>query len=264
MGAYEFLKNFFEIYKNFNGHSLLTHFLPWETLDPRFIDLKNATVDKLTHIAKERKEKYLIKLDYLRANRMIEEEEKLLDKLVKFYPDDSNFQTDKKNFRQRWARAIISRKAFESFDGGAEHTEPLFTEDELSAAKIFTTEIKKLAKKKPQLAYNLSIALYFLELYDLAHETLFFAPQALNVDWFSIEVLFRSRRYAQCLDAIAIVEKKYSDDPETVFGTTYYRALALDGLGQTGMAAELLKSIVTIRPTYRSAHSLLLKWGGRI
>ena len=111
-------------------------------------------------------------------------------------------------------------------------------------------------------AYNLAIGLYFIELYHEALQVIRRAPESSAKDWFYLELLLRCGRYLECLDEVNQIELKYSADPESTFAATYIRAQALWGLGQTGSAIELLRSIVDIRPSYRSAHSLLNEWAG--
>jgi hypothetical protein len=259
----EFIKNLFVAQSNVLPEDRLTHFLPWEAFDPRLIDIKNSTYNHLQNESSRRKQKHIDKLEYYRVNRMIEEEERLLNELVVMYPEDEQLKKDKSQFRERWARAVIARKAFELFDEGFESTEPLFSADEIKTAQAIVTAIQQIVKKKPQHAYNFAIGLFFLELFEPAREILAYAKSSVSVDWFTIELLLKCRRYVDALDALVTIEGRYAQDPETTFSVTYYRALALEGLGQTGVATELMRSLVNIRPGYRSAHSLLLQWGGR-
>lgn len=258
----EFFKALFAAVKHADEEDRPTHFLPWETLDARFSELKGKTLDKWKTKARELKQRLYEKLEYVRANRMIEQEEKLLDELAQKYPDDENIQIEKENFAQRWARAVIAKKTSEGLFHQDEQVEAPHTEQETAVAQAITGAMKDLASLKPKMAYDFAIGLYFLEFYEKSREVLHYSVPAAHVDWFEIELLLKSRRFVECLDTISIVEKRYADDPETTFGATYYRALTLAGLGQTVKAAELLRSIVSIRPHYRSAHSLLLKWRG--
>jgi hypothetical protein len=110
------------------------------------------------------------------------------------------------------------------------------------------------------MAYDFAVGLYVMELYHHAVEMIRLAPTGLAQDWFHLESLFKARRYLECLENINVAELTYSDDPETSFAATYLRARVLHGLGQTHPAKELLRSIVSIRPVYRSAASLLTDW----
>ena len=239
------------------------YFTDWETLDPRFKTLKEKAFTAVMVKAAAHKEALLTKLDYYRQNRMLDEETRLIDELIETYPHDSHLKNLKENLKLRWADALIARKALESFDESFDLNHPLLSETDKEAARIIASSFLEAASQDAKASYDLALGLYFLELYDSAKTTLEFAPEALNKDWFMVECLLQSRRFVECLDYLILLEAKYSADPETTFGATYYRAQALNGLGQLGVATELLKSIVAIRPSYRAAHSLLLKWAGR-
>ena len=61
-------------------------------------------------------------------------------------------------------------------------------------------------------------------------------------------------------EAVNHLEIKYVDDPETTFAVAYLRAQCLRELGQEAAALETLRSLVRVRPNYRSAHALILEW----
>ena len=260
----QFLKYFTQS-NNSQPESHQIMFYPqWEKFSQDFIRLKKIHLEKLNQQIVLNKSELFHRLEYFRSNRMIEEEDKLLNELAELYPDDPQIKIDKQRHKERWARAIIAKKSFAALDKEFSETEIAMSDEELLVAKNLVSFIEELVIKKPDRSYNLSILLYNLELYEDCKKILSLAPSSLAVDWLYAEVLIRCRRFVESLDVVSNLEKKYADDPETTFGTTYYRALSLIGLGQIGTAAELLKSIVTIRPNYRSAHTLLHKLGGRI
>lgn len=256
-----FLDQLFKLNEVSANENKVRTFPPWEDLDFRFVEIKKNIANELLEKNQQKRLRDFEKLEYLRINRMIAEEEKYLDELIALYPEEASLISDKKNFKQRWAREVIAEKALKTFNDSAGHDDPVFTQDEKIAGEKLTQVFLKLAKEKPELAYLLSIGLYFLDLYSNAILVLNSAPISRETDWFSVELLLKSRRYAECLDACYQIENRYTDDPETTFGATYYRAQALYGLGQSTTAKDLLRSLVGIRPSYRSAHSLLLKWG---
>ncbi len=240
----------------------LPHFYPWETLEPQLKAIRQNTITHLIKTQGDRKQRLLEKLEYLRNNRMIEEEEKLLRDLVQMYPEEQTLLRSHEDFSERWARNVLSRNQRENYDWSDLEIAPKLSPALSSLVTVMAEAMLKVAQKKPDIAYNLAVGLYMMEQYEHAAEVLQYAPVSPAADWLQLEVMWRSRRYVECLDAIATIENRYAEDPETVFGATYYRALTLNGLGQRHVATQLLKSIVHIRPHYRSAHSLLLKWGG--
>ena len=57
--------------------------------------------------------------------------------------------------------------------------------------------------------------------------------------------------------------RRYDAHPkDKVVAITYARARALKGLGQDDLATDLLRSLVRVRPSYKSAQSLLMDWSG--
>lgn len=258
----DFLNSLFIAQDNSKESYTLSHYSPWESLDPRFVELKATTLNKLREHHLAERESLIQKLEFFRNHRMLEEEKKLLLELANRYPGDPQFYQEQEEFHLRWARSVISRKATDLLDVELDPTEEIFSEQAIGCIQAILSTMKFLAQRDPRLAYDFAIGFYFLDLFENAREILDYAQPSLSVDWFQVELLLKSRRYVECLDFIQTVEKRYANDPETTFGATYYRALALGSLGQTSTAIELLKSIVTIRPHYRSAHALLLKWGG--
>lgn len=259
----EFIKHIVSAQKEQNPADQLKYFYPWEH-DSFFSKLRKDTIEQNIVANKERKMRYIDKLEYLRNNRMINEEEKLINEIAEEYLDEEPFKNIKQEFAERWAREILSRKTRPATI--REDMDPSLTVD-LELAEIInviTQEMINIIKKKATLSYDFAIGLYFLEQYESALKIIKYAPSSSAVDWLTLDLLLKAHRYVECLDAIETVEKRYADDPETTFGTTYYRALALNFLGQKNTATQLLKSIVHIRPTYRSAHSLLIKWGGTL
>jgi tetratricopeptide (TPR) repeat protein len=238
-------------------------FSPWVEIDPRFEVLHQKAFESVMHNAEVHRQKLSAKLEYFRVNRMIDEEARLLDEMLEIYPHDQILKNEKENFKIRWADTLIARKALEAFDESFIYAKSNAKPADVEIARVIATSFQEAASKNPRAAYNLALGLYFLELYESALSVLALAPQTPAVDWFHIECLIQSRRFVECLDAISNIETVYSNDPETIFGATYFRAQALNGLGQIGVATELLRSIVAIRPSYRAAHSLLLKWAGR-
>ena len=265
----EFFKQLLKANSSAEESSPLTHFTPWENLEPQLSELKRNTAEKLREEAQEHYRQQTAKLEYLRINRMIDEERSLLDQMLMAYPDDTNLLRQKEDLQSRWAEAVIMRRAgVVQAETSLEKTELQLTALELKALSIIvdgmlaaTKEFS--AKKNPKMAYMIAIGLFMLELYNPAVEALQYAEQNISTDWLTVECLLKSRRFVEALDAATTIEKKYADDPETVFGSTYTRALALEGLGQKPAAAELVQSILQVRPSYRSAQALLRRLLGR-
>jgi hypothetical protein len=116
------------------------------------------------------------------------------------------------------------------------------------------------AKADRSSAYDISISLRFMGLPHEALEAIKFAKPAAAVLWLELDLLLETERYVEVLEKADFVERKLTNDPEASFSTAYARATALHALGETQRARDLLEGIVKVRPNYRSAHSLLMKW----
>jgi tetratricopeptide (TPR) repeat protein len=96
--------------------------------------------------------------------------------------------------------------------------------------------------------------------YLMGLEILAWAPAVPPNDWLRAELLVHARRFVEGLEHLKHLEVRYVDDPETSFAVSYLKAQCLQELGQKDAALEILKSIVRVRPNYRSAHALIQEW----
>ena len=112
------------------------------------------------------------------------------------------------------------------------------------------------------MAYDLAMNLHFMDFNLEALEILRVAPPSPAVDWLTLELMIQSRRFVDALSQAAHLEAAYAEDPDAAFAVTYARARALKGLGQVELAIDLLRSLIRVRPAYKSAQSLLMDWSG--
>jgi len=260
----DFLKNIFLSHQHLGKESNFTHFSAWEVHDSQLAEMRRRKLADCITAEAERKKSLLDRLEYYRVNRMILEEEKLLNELILYYPNDEDLKIQSQAFHERWARAVIARQTVQKFDLLREFPEDTYSAEEMAFIKTVLSEMQNILQQRPQMAYDFALAFCFFEIYEPARLILAQAQSNYAIDWLYAEILLKCRRFAEALDALLQIENKYAHDAENSFGVVYARALALEGLGQTGAAAELLKSLITIRPGYRSAHTLLLKWGGKL
>lgn len=258
----DFLNYIFEAQNALEPKDRLLTFAQWEELDSRFTTMRNETVRQLENKMVSRRREMFDKLEFLQNQRMIEEEERLLNRLDQLYPQDPEVIRRRNEFQERWARHLISEKALQALQHDLFEKRLALSKDDLEWADRLTETLEECLRDHPQQAYNFSIGLNFIELYEHALIILRNVGTDPASDWLRLELLLKSRRFIECLDTLQQVESRYAEHPETTFASTYMRAHILRGLGQVGQAVELLQSIVSIRPGYRSAHSLLLEWSG--
>ncbi|MCB0351625.1 MAG: hypothetical protein KDD38_10605, partial [Bdellovibrionales bacterium] len=82
----EFIRQIFNGQDSAQPENKISSYIKWEAHDSRFIELKQVHVSKLQKKQKQRKSRHFEKLEYLRDNRMLGEEEKFLDELIYLYP----------------------------------------------------------------------------------------------------------------------------------------------------------------------------------
>jgi thioredoxin-like negative regulator of GroEL len=207
----------------------------------------------------------------MRANRMFEQELSVLDEFQAEIPGEPEIKQAKEAYNLRWARDIVANSAANS--GTSDNpTDDLqrklqskadwLSEDQLDNKDLVVKRAIEIAQGDPQLAYDLAIALHMMDFNSEAIEVLDCAVESPATDWLRLELMIRARQFVTALEEANNLELRYAGVPDSSFSVTYARARALYGLGQTETAIDLLKSIVRIRPHYKSAQSLLTEWNG--
>lgn len=246
---------------------MIESFIQWpaiEKIDSSFKELRKKLALKGDSERDKLKEQLRDQLNFFRNQRMYDEESATLQKLKALFPDDPEFQLDQKNLSERWARDVLANYSSHA----TELTEELLLRaqevrpENKSIKDALAAQALVIAEEKPHLAYDLALMFLFMEFYSDALEVLAFAPPSAQRDWLRLDLLLKARQYVTVLDEAAKLELQFSGDPESTFSVTYARARALWGLGQASMAIDLIRSIVRVRPNYRSARSLLLDWSG--
>jgi hypothetical protein len=213
------------------------------------------------------------KIQYMRVGRMYSQEEKLLKEIQAIFPDDKEYAKERDDLELRWARDVIAKSA----SPGTMPTSDLrwtidkLTPEQTTVKGMIVQRAKEVARRRPKMVYDLALSLHFMDFNAEALEMLDAvqprseAPiqgRSLEIDWLRLELMLQARQYVNALDEAGRLELAYAGDPDSAFAVVYARARALRGLGQDTMAIELLKSLVKIRPHYKSAQSLLLDWTG--
>lgn len=230
----------------------------------KFIDARGE-VENVRKIELERKKDEIRdKLQFLRANRLQEQEKQVLEEFRAIAPQDPQLVREQESFDMRWARDVLARRTpleEASADELLRRAERLTPEQEASKS-LLVSRTKELAKNSPRAAYDLALSLHFMDFNAEALEVLSVAPPSPSADWLRLELMIMARKYVDALAEASNLEARYASDPEAAFAITYARARALKGLGQVELATDLLRSLVRVRPSYKSAQSLLMDWSG--
>jgi hypothetical protein len=211
----------------------------------------------------DRRQAFKDRLTFMKANRLFEEEAKTLAEALLQFPGDREFQQAKDSFEIRWAREIVQNSSTvadptQDLEWKAAHLAP----EEQKIKSYIVARAKEIAAEDPRRAYDLAVTLHFMDFNADALELLHASDGIPAADWLTLELLVLSRQFVTALEHAAKLEVRYANQPDTSFSVLYARARSLHGLGQVAMAIDLLRSLVRIRPGYKSAQSLLMDWSG--
>ena len=256
----------------------------WESWDPRFKQIH-------LHIANKKKKEFQEKVDALsdrvhfyRSQRLYGDEQKLLKRLQLLCPQNQEIQKQLKEAEELWSLDVISNAPLHELTPKTNHTKPNQEPSQTTAPPLplrdllrppeatdsqemkdsalhlfeFITEKRRPSQNKDQL-YNIALFFKVVDQPLLCVQTLE-GIDNLAADWLRVEAHIDARQYILALDAISHIEKKYHDNPETSFASTYAKALTFKQLGQTAKAIELMEKIIRIKLYYRSAHEHLKDW----
>lgn len=230
----------------------------WDHQIPEIPQWRKDVERRRLEFLDRQRQKLFEKLAFFRNEQLAEEERRLLDLLKKMYPLDREIDRLEQEFEERWARHIITKHSGQQ-DHFSERTEMQWSAGVAQAVLPMCQEMERVVKIMPHLTYEFAVALVCMDLETQA-DALISQPMDEATDWLRAELLLRARRFVDGLDHLTGLELRYCNDPETAFAITYLRAQAFWGLGQSSRAIELVQTLVSVRPHYRSAASLLKQW----
>lgn len=232
----------------------------WDRFDKRLLEIRNEMVEAKVKEQRQFKDNMMDKFFFLRNQRMMDQAGHVLRRMIELYPEDEALKKIKQDFDEQWAREVLANHMAKLEDEKLERTltAPSGADEEM--LNSFLAAGEKLALQDRGFATDLAIAFWFMDEPNRALEILSWAQPSASNDWLKAELLHDARRFIEVLEHLNTIEVRYIDDPETTFGVSYLRALALNELGQRSSALEIMQSIVRVRPNYRSAHSLIIEW----
>jgi hypothetical protein len=232
-----------------------------DTKDPRFNELRLQTQNKIQKKYADLKTQMLEKFEFFKEQRLVEEERATALEIHRFFPNLPEIKQFIVDAEGRWARNLIESRPLHRLDTiDREYLVSSTTAEEQGIKSAVIETAQKVAHANPDLAYDLSLLLYFLDFRQEALTLIQQAPKSFASDWYKLELLLETRYFVDTLELVQELELEYANNPDTMFATTYARARALKGLGRPALAIDLLQSIVNIKPNYRSAQSFLSDW----
>lgn len=232
----------------------------WDKWEKRLPQLRLELVEKKVTEKKQFKDNLVEKFWFLRNQRMNDQAVRVLRRLMELYPEDTELAKIKTEFDEQWARDVLSNHISKLSDEKFERTFTAPSSADEEMLRQFLIEGEKLCVRHRETATELAIAYWFMEDYVRGMEVLAWAAPDVATDWLRAEMMVAARHFVEALELLNQLEVKYINDPEATFGVSYLRAQCLQELGQHSSAVEILRSIVRVRPSYRSAQALILEW----
>lgn len=227
----------------------LTKYPKYETLFQRNIeDLTKAKEKELSELKQ--------KLKRFINDKNTSEVKKISEILYKRFSYDDEVRDLTSDLELAKARKILKKKEKDIFD--TTQISPERSEEFKHMAKSYIEE----AKKNKEQAYQLAVSLYQMEAYSTSLSVIELSPDSAAKDWLKIELLILNKKYIEALDFSFEIEKKYHSNPNTVFETLYYRAIALYELNQKDKAQNILQKILEVKPEHLKSQLKLSEWKG--
>ncbi len=231
----------------------------WLSVD----DSLEPTRQKLWESKKNNQEKtrqiMIQKIHFFRTQRLLSDEKKAFAKFKEMFPNDDTLNSLYEEFKERQARSVVNRRNEENKFRKLKETDsqPISLEEKKIVDVVYNY-CEVLTDLSSSDLHNLSIMFTNFEQYSYALNILnrINRPQIEDL-LLKLELLMLSENYFEVLTHIEEIEKDYYENVEINFGLVYSKAQAYNFLNQKAKAANLLRSIVKLRPNYRSAQSLL-------
>ena len=195
-----------------------------------------------------------------KSQKLLKREGELIQDLI---------QQDKKNplFQQQW-REYQYKKAKDVFDEYKQahpevfhtlqkHTSP--EEDQI--LKKLAEGLNRLADEhSPQIINDIIVMLSSMGCTHLAVKFLENHLDSNERQWMYMEFLLEDRQFLKCLNFVEQTFMQTEPNSDTAFALNYAKAQAYYGLKEYDKATKILQDLISLRPQYRSAKTLLSQW----
>ncbi len=204
------------------------------------------------------KKEALIEARALQRQGLYESEKNELYKALSLFPGDQEILSEIKLFNERHAYELLQKKSRPKTElQKLTESEKNPTEEQMSPLR---NGLKIASQTHSELCYDLAVAAFTLEQFDLAEEILQKAKASPEKTWFLLEVFLKEEKYLEVLTLLSQARLESSRDPDSPYALHYIEAQALWGLGQKEKARHLLENLLIAKPNYRFAESLLYLW----
>lgn len=204
------------------------------------------------------KKELLKKLEFVQSQELIDEERQLIKQLLEMEPNNKHYLHFQENLKEKTARQLI-KKHKQKLSLKKEPSLLLATTDN-PFKKELLKEVSKAVRQHPERVKDIAVFLYMMGWPDAALKLLDQVNENTENYWFYLEWLIEIKQYTASVELCQQLLENTDGDPEKLFLINYIKAQALYHLGEKKEAIKYLNDILTIRPDYKSAGSLMEKW----
>ena len=232
----------------------------WGAASVEFERLRAFLLDEIREKNISETARLLNQLEFVQSQNLIDEEEKIIKKLLSGKPDNPRFRELQKSLKEKKALRLIQKKKTASSHIRIPEEGRFVPETKPFKERWFQI-VSSLADQNPDKAKFLAFFLYFA---GWPEKSLKILKKRLleenSICWFYLDWLMETRQYAASLALINSLLASQKNDPDTLFFLNYIKARALYHLGKKSDGIERLSAILKARPGYRGAQSLLDQW----
>lgn len=237
--------------------------------------IKNYNLDKLwkkirisrkEFIEQKKSNRILLKNNLLqeyqfaKAQRLLNKQKELLEKLKNYFPDDIDIQREVSDRNLERAKRIIEKKEIniETAKKFALSKLNLLSQEEKSLIEDLKNQLTKIKIKTSKDVENLILFMLMIEDKKTVLELVTQNYESLS-PWFSLDALMQAEQYLEVINLCDQLENSISE-PELHFAIKYNKALALWNLNNKDLALDIMKELVSARPNFRQSSQLLIDW----
>ncbi|MBY0313939.1 MAG: hypothetical protein K2Q26_00335 [Bdellovibrionales bacterium] len=209
----------------------------------------------------QKRDELLKSLEFAKQQGLKEPRLKILNELIRNYPNDEQVLKILSQEKEFQARQVIARATSkkEMANDIRLTASPQHIDDELRA-RLLKQALEKV-KKNPQMAVDLTVMFYHMDFYDEAFQIIEADRTGdVRLIWYEIIISIEAEKFVRAMSAINRLKGVRLEEADSSFSMMYYHALVLHGMGHKAEALQVLRNIVKIRPQFKSAVTLLSDW----
>ena len=237
-------------------------------LEPSLISLSHDLKELYSDFLKKEQNKknrikkdIFAKMEMAHNEKLFKKEKKLLEQMIKMFPNDADIKKKYKEYKEKWAKYFLYKRSQKKIHKKKTHNKIPISYKEKAYLEYLYKHVCKLKIKQEQSFIDFSMLFYFLNGFEYTLNLLN-SCEASNkeINWLKIETKLKLNHFLDVLVDTTVLSKKYKNNPEIPFIVSYMQAIALWHLEKKEKAIHFMQNIVNNRPNYRLASLYLSFW----